>query len=173
MRACMIATQSCPTLGTPWTIACQDPLSMGLSWQEYWSGLPFPPPGDPPDPEIQPMSPAAPVLAGGLLNHWATGKPHGTYIQWNITQPQKERNWVTCSDVDGSRGCHTEWSKSEREKQISNSAYRWNLEQWYWWIYLQGRNGDADTENGLADTVGEGETGTNGRRNTDIYTHHV
>ena len=30
---------------TPWTIALQAPLSMGLSWQEYWSGLPFPPPG--------------------------------------------------------------------------------------------------------------------------------
>ena len=42
---------------------------MGLSWQEYWSGLPFPPPGDPPDPGIEPTSPAAPVLAGGLLNH--------------------------------------------------------------------------------------------------------
>ena len=62
-----IATQSCPTLWDP--IACQDPLSMGLSWQEYWSGLPFPPPGDPPDPGIEPTSPAAPVLAGGLLNH--------------------------------------------------------------------------------------------------------
>ena len=35
---------------TPWTIACQAPLSMGLSWQEYWSGLPFPPLGDLPEP---------------------------------------------------------------------------------------------------------------------------
>ena len=55
--------------GTPWTIACQDPLSMGLSWQEYWSGMPFPTPGNPPDPGIKPTSPVAPVLAGGLLNH--------------------------------------------------------------------------------------------------------
>ena len=38
-------------------------------------------------------------------------------------------NWVICRDVDGSRDCHTEWSKSEREKQISYSnAYMWNLE---------------------------------------------
>ena len=37
---------------TPWTIACQVPLSMGFSQQEYWSGLPFPPSGDLPDPGI-------------------------------------------------------------------------------------------------------------------------
>ena len=43
---------------TPWTIAHQVPLSMGFSRQEYWSGLPFPTPGDLPDPEIKPGSPA-------------------------------------------------------------------------------------------------------------------
>ena len=41
---------------TPWTARHQAPLSMGLSWQEYWSGLPFPPPGDLPDPGIEPVS---------------------------------------------------------------------------------------------------------------------
>ena len=49
---------------TPWTVACQIPLSMGLSWQEYWSGLPFPPPGNLPDPGIEFMSPAPPALEG-------------------------------------------------------------------------------------------------------------
>jgi len=34
----------CPTLATPWIVACQDPLSMGFSRQEYWNGLPFPSP---------------------------------------------------------------------------------------------------------------------------------
>ena len=43
---------------TPWTVACQAPLSMGFSRQKYWSGLPFPPPGDLPDPVIEPASPA-------------------------------------------------------------------------------------------------------------------
>ncbi|KAM7228961.1 hypothetical protein CapIbe_020249, partial [Capra ibex] len=38
---------------TPWTVARQAPLSMGLLRQEYWSGLPFPPPGDLPNPDIQ------------------------------------------------------------------------------------------------------------------------
>ena len=39
---------------TPWTVACQTPLSMEFSRQEYWSGLPFPTPGDPPNPGIKP-----------------------------------------------------------------------------------------------------------------------
>ena len=43
---------------TPWTVAHQAPLSMGFPRQEYWSGLPFPSPGDLPDPGIEPGSPA-------------------------------------------------------------------------------------------------------------------
>ena len=49
---------------TPWTAACQAPLSMGFSRHEYWSGLPLPPPGDLPDPGTQLQSPVPPVLAG-------------------------------------------------------------------------------------------------------------
>ena len=49
--------QSCPTLCNPWTVAHQAPLSMGFSRQEYWSGLPFPSPGDLPNPGIKPRSP--------------------------------------------------------------------------------------------------------------------
>ena len=48
---------------TPWTVAYQVPLSMGFSRQEYWSGLPFPSPGDRPDPGIKPRSPALEVDA--------------------------------------------------------------------------------------------------------------
>ena len=43
---------------TLWTVASQAPLSMGFSRQEYWSGLPCPPPGDLPNPGIDPESPA-------------------------------------------------------------------------------------------------------------------
>ena len=43
---------------TPWIVAYQAPQSMGFSRQEYWRGLPFPSPGDLPDPEIKPRSPA-------------------------------------------------------------------------------------------------------------------
>ena len=52
---------------TPWTVAHQAPLSMEFSRQEYWSGVPFHPPGDLPDPGIEPMSLASPTLLGGLL----------------------------------------------------------------------------------------------------------
>ena len=50
--------QSCPTLATPWTVAYQAPPSMRFSRQEYWSGLPFPSPGDLPNPGTKPESPA-------------------------------------------------------------------------------------------------------------------
>ena len=60
---------------TPWTVLCQAPLPMGFSWQEYWSGLPFPPPGDLPDPDIKPMSSASPALAGRFLTTEPFGNP--------------------------------------------------------------------------------------------------
>ena len=56
---------------TPWTVACQAPLSKGFSRQEYWNGLPFSSPGDLPNPEIEPMSPA---LAGGFFITEPPGK---------------------------------------------------------------------------------------------------
>ena len=52
---------------TPWTVAYQVPTSMGFSRQEYWSGLPFPPLGDLPDPETEPPSLKSPALAGGFF----------------------------------------------------------------------------------------------------------
>ena len=57
---------------TPWTVAYQAPLFMGFSRQEYWSGLPFPSPGDRPDPGIEPGSPA--LEADSL-----TSEPQGSY----------------------------------------------------------------------------------------------
>ena len=55
-------------------VACRAPLSMGFSRQEYWSGLPCPPPGDLPDPGIEPLSLTSPALGGGLhLLHWEVG----------------------------------------------------------------------------------------------------
>ena len=58
---------------------------------------------------------------------------------------KKEWNWVICSDVDEPRVYRTEWSKSEREKNILYiNVYRWNLERWYRWVYFQGISGDTD-----------------------------
>ena len=53
--------QSCLALSDPWTVAGQAPLSMGFSRHECWSGLPCPPPGDLPDPGIEP------VIEGGFF----------------------------------------------------------------------------------------------------------
>ena len=58
----------------PGTIACQAPLSMEFSRQEYWSGLPFPSPGDLPDLEIKPTAPMSPELAGGFFTTVSPGK---------------------------------------------------------------------------------------------------
>ena len=69
-----LVTKSCLTLATPWTVACQVPPTMGFSRQEYWSGLPFPTPGDLPNPRIEPRSPA--LQADSLLTE-PLGKPHG------------------------------------------------------------------------------------------------
>ena len=52
-----LVTQLYLLLATPWTVACQAPLSMGFSRQEHWSGLPFPSPGDLPDSGIESRSP--------------------------------------------------------------------------------------------------------------------
>ena len=59
---------------TLWGIAHQAPLSMGFSRQEYWSGLPCPPPGDLPGPGIEPTSLLPPALAGGFFTTSTTGK---------------------------------------------------------------------------------------------------
>ena len=55
-----------PDSATPWTVACQAPLSIGFSRQDYWSGLPFPPSGDPPNSETELTSLTSPALAGHL-----------------------------------------------------------------------------------------------------------
>ena len=68
--SCSVLSDSCVT---PWTVPRQAPLSMGFPREEYWSGLPFPPPGDLPNPGIQLTSP---VLAGGFFTTESPGKPN-------------------------------------------------------------------------------------------------
>ena len=78
---CMLS--SVCLFATPWTVARQAPLSLGFSRQEYWSGLPFLPPGDPPNPRIGPMSPA---LGGRFFTTELPGKPQvisGISKFWN------------------------------------------------------------------------------------------
>ena len=65
---------------TPWTVPCQAPLSMGFSRQEYWSGWPFPPPGDLPNPGIEHTSLAFPALAGRFFTTSTTWEAHISLI---------------------------------------------------------------------------------------------
>ena len=93
MPACMLSCFSHVQLfATPWTVALQAPLS----GQEYWSGLPCPPPGDLPNPGIEPMSSVSPALQADSLplsHHW---KPNTYYIPilisrvWYWQQDRKE-----------------------------------------------------------------------------------
>ena len=69
---------------TPWTVASQGPLSMGFSRQEYWSGFQCPPPGDLPNPGMEPGSPTMQV--DSLLSE-PSGKPYESKVMHFITFP--------------------------------------------------------------------------------------
>ena len=71
---------SCVTLVTPWTLACQVPLFMGFDRQKYWSGMPFPSPGNFPDPGIKPPSPALQAVSWIALGFF-TDEPPGTPLK--------------------------------------------------------------------------------------------
>ena len=71
----------------------------------------------------------------------------------------------------GPRDCHTEWSKSDTERQISyDIVYMWNLKKWYKWTYLQNRNRVTNVENKLTVTKGKGGGGINWEIGIDKYT---
>ena len=72
LRVCCAKLLQLRLFATLWTVACQAPLSMGFSRQESWSGLPGPPPGDLPNPGIEPESPVSPALADGFFTASAT-----------------------------------------------------------------------------------------------------
>ena len=78
----------------PWTAAHQAPQSMGFSRQEDWSGLPFPSPGDLPDPGIEPGSPA---LEADALTSEPAGKPYSFYTTSSKPQTQKKHNTLFIS----------------------------------------------------------------------------
>ena len=79
--------QSCPALFNP---SCQGPLSMGFSRQEYWSGLPFPPPGDLLDPGIKPAPLMSPAWAGRFFATSTTWEAPKGVQEWFLCQKQPE-----------------------------------------------------------------------------------
>ena len=82
MHVCVLSRFSrVQLLGTLWTVACQAPLSMGFPRQEYWNGLPCPPPRDLPDPGIKYKSPEAPALQADSLPLSHQGSPKSAILQ--------------------------------------------------------------------------------------------
>ena len=97
---CVLSHFSCVRLcTTPRTVARQASLFMGFSRQEYWSGLPCPPPGDLSDPGIEPTTPESPAWAGGFFTTEPPGKP-----KWK-------------------------WKRAVQRKQCSEANYAEHLDQ--------------------------------------------
>ena len=81
--------------------------------------------------------------------------------------------WVLVSSKEGGGpgADYTEWSKSERKRQILKiKAHIWNLERWYQWSYMQGSRGDTDVKNRLLDSAGKGEGGMIWENSTETCT---
>ena len=97
--------QSCPTLCDPWTVAHQSPPSMGFSRQEYWSGLPFPSPGDLPDPGIKPINPKE-------NQSWIfIGRADAEAEDLILWSPD-EKSWVIRKNPDARK----DWRRRQEEK---------------------------------------------------------
>ena len=100
---------------TPWTIVCQAPLSMGFPRQEYWKGLPFPPPGELPDPGIKPASLMSPALARQIL-YQLLYQPQIPTLQ-RLAEKIKARTLpISCSALGVNRNQQKE---KEKERWIS------------------------------------------------------
>ena len=88
---------------TPCIVVCKTPLSMGFLRQEYQSALPFPPPGDLPNPGIKPVSPMSPALQA-ILYRWAVREAHGgVYMPILISRSSHPRSLLLCPQVHSQR----------------------------------------------------------------------
>ena len=106
----------------PWTVAHQAPLSMEFSWEEYWNGLPFPSPGNLPNPGTEPGSPA---LQADSLSSETPGSPNWIELNWMCPQIHfnsfKFPAWlymvVSCLRIDGVTRVDSSWWHSNPETQ--------------------------------------------------------
>ena len=88
----------------PRTVTRQAPLSMWTSRQEYWSGLPFIPPGSLPDTRFEPVSPA---LAGRFFTAEPPGNPY-VFIYYSAIK--RNEKFAICKNMDGLRGYYSKWN---------------------------------------------------------------
>ena len=125
---CAKSLQSCLTLLSLWTVACHAPLSMGFSRQEYWSGLPFPSPGDLPNPGIKPS-----VTDSLPLSYQGSPRGDGEELAKETETEQLGRRWNQESAVSWkphenvSRGRDSElWNVGARSTKMR--AKNWLLD---------------------------------------------
>ena len=117
---------------TPWTVMHQALLSMLFSRQEYWIGLPLPPPGYLPHSGIECESLASPVLAGGYFTTEPQGKAPSKKVTslklgWQIASQVKSPSWITLRPCFGRDACVTTWSYepcSEGAPDMDESQWR-------------------------------------------------
>ena len=96
MLRCSVVSDS----AIPWAGALQASLAMGLFRQEYWSALPFPPPGDLVDPGIKPESPVSPALAGRFFTTEPSGKPRNHHQRGSTVPGNKFTNYYNKGSVE-------------------------------------------------------------------------
>ena len=101
---CVLCTLRCvQVFATPWTVAHQGSLPMGFSRQEHWSGLPFPAPGDLPDPGVKSGSPVSPAFAGGF----STTEPP----EFSLIRPRRNNEnlelYIPCGRTHGVWPAHS------------------------------------------------------------------
>ena len=126
---CVLSRSVMSDSATPWTVACQTPLSLGILQARLLGWVAMPSSRGPSQPRswIQ-----VSCIAGRFFTSWATGEAHihtyiHPYIRWNTTQPLKRMKNDTRSKVDGPRDYRTKQSKSERDRQVPyDITYLWN-----------------------------------------------
>ena len=107
---------------TPWTVAHQAPPTMGFSRQEYWSGLPFPSPGDLPNPGIEPRSPT--LYADAILSHQGSLRIYSRILTQMFCKLYK--NGVGGSNLKLQRQVREVWNYSGKQLR------EYKLGQWQW-----------------------------------------
>ena len=128
---CVCCAQFC-LFSTPWTVACQAPLSMGFFRQEYWTGLPFSPPRDFSNSGIKPMPSASSALASRFFTTELSGKPEvNAQTETNIYMPlwwhhRLDRHmfeWTPgVGDGQGGLACCDSWGRKESD---TNERRNW------------------------------------------------
>ena len=108
---------------TPWTVTLQVPLYMGFSQQDYWSRLPFPSPGDLPDPRIEPMFLASSALADGFFTTEPPGRPNRQHrFSWEV---ELERQVIVNAETYMLQPPY--WVKASIDREAISTGRKGNL----------------------------------------------